>query len=47
MEVKHLDFSKVVGMAWHGVGEVSTSLESVFRVCRGPQLHSLTVNGEC
>ena len=36
-EVKKIDFSKFLGMASPGVEYVPTSLETIFKLSRGPQ----------
>ena len=45
-EVQNIDFSKVLGMALPGVEYVPTSLESVFKVSRGPQRSYIKQNIE-
>ena len=36
-EVKHIDFSKILGMALPGVENIPTSLETIFKLFTGPQ----------
>ena len=37
-EAQNVDFSKILGMASPGVEYVPTSLETIFKLSRGPQL---------